>query len=231
MTAKKIGLIFLAMALVIAINAGAVTSGKWSNLEQLFAEAKGGNPMGLYSSIDNVITVDEDGSLSKNAVYHLNSYGANELQFTSKSSLQSVEGDHLSTIQNGISQSYNLPIQGSISMSQNNVVTGFPTNPVSDMSSQMSVLDNTGTPLLTFSSSMDDNSVELSVIGASAEDGSDVDALINSALAEMGFTMTIDDFESLTLGSVQYSIDRTDINNGITASWGETKNLPVKMDK
>jgi hypothetical protein len=231
MTAKTMGFIFLIIILALAINVDAVPSGSWTNLEKLFAQAKGGNPLTLDTSMDSVITVDGEGSLAKNSVYGLNSKGANELQLSTQSTLQYVDGDHVSTYTNGITQTYNFPTTSSISMSQNNIVTGFPENPTSDMSSQMSVLDSTGTSLLTFSSNNEDNAVTLTANSALAEDSSDVDALINEALSQMGFTMTLDDFESLTLGSVQYNIDRTDTDKGITASWGESKNLEVKMDK
>ena len=41
MTAKRAGFMILVIALILAINADAVASGKWTNLEELFAQAKG----------------------------------------------------------------------------------------------------------------------------------------------------------------------------------------------
>lgn len=231
MTAKKISLIFVLITLALVITANAVPSGKWTNLEEMFSQANGGDALSLYTSMDNVIKVNDEGSLSKNAIYDLKSYGASDLTFTTTSYLQSVDGDHVSSVSNRVSQTYNFPSISAVSMSQTNSVTGFPKNTASIMSSQMNVLDNTGTSILTFSSTSDDNAVTQTVNSALSGDGSDTDALINSALAEMGFTLTLDDFESLTLGSVQYSTDYTDTDKGITASWGESKNLPVKMDK
>jgi len=226
MALKRVSIITLLMALVLAMNANATPSGTWTNLESLFAQANGGDSLSLYTSMKNVITVNDKGSLSKNSVYNLNSYDASGLTFTTSSTLQSVDGRHASTVTNAVTQNYNIPSTSAVSMSQTNTVTGFPTNTASEMTSQMSVLDNTGTSLLTFSSTSDDNTVTMTSV-----DSIDTDALIDSALESMGFTLDLDDFESLTLGSVQYSTGCTDNNGGITASWGESKNLPVKMYK
>lgn len=230
MTAKRTGLIVLVVALLLVANASAEASGRWTNIEQWFARASGGNPMGLVTGMDSVIVVDEGGSISKNSAFSLNAFGVNQVQLKSLSSLQTFSGGHASVIENGISQTYNLPNLGSIAMSQTNTVSGFPENPTSAMSAQMSILGSNGNPLMTFYSSMDDDSVAQSVNG-DLTDEYDIDTIVNNALAEMGFTMTIDDFESLTLGSVQYSIEHKDYDRGITSSWGETKNLEVKMDK
>ncbi|MFB3765950.1 MAG: hypothetical protein ACE14P_11990 [Methanotrichaceae archaeon] len=214
MTNIKAGLIFLAVLLAgLQSFEGIAASATWDNTQIWNALVYGEHDLSLSTSMENSITI-EDGSISKDVLTSLNAINADQVQLKSVSILTTTDGSHISTIQNSISQTYNLPREYALIISNLEEISGFPENPVSYMSGQTSIIDaNTGVTLATFLSSSQDNQIK---------------QIINAILADAGLGVTIDDLQGLK-GSVQYSTELTDTNNGITASWGEAKNLPVQM--
>jgi len=211
MTAIKIAIMALSVGLLLL--GGIASSATWNDEEIWNAIAQGGHDLALSSDMKNTMTIDDSGSISKNVLTSLNAIGANQVQLQSVSILTETDGSHVSTIRESATQTYTLPQASSLALSNLQTITGFPNDPVSSQSTYAGLLDTNGNIVGSISSS---------------SENSDVDTIINNALADQGLQNTLADFEGLA-GSIQYSIDRTDTNKGITAAWGETRNEPVKM--
>jgi hypothetical protein len=213
MTTIKKGLVALVVAFISL--GGALAFDSWEDLNSYNAQAWGDESdyLSLFTSTNNNLVIGDD-EVWKTLNTDLFAVGANKVHLNSISKLTTVDGDRISTSQNSIDQIYYLPQDWTLTMSQDIALNGFPNNNAAGMSSQMSILDPvTNEPIVTFSSSMDQD---------------EVDVIINQALADMGFAMTIDDFNAIE-GNVKYSTDNTDSHGGITALYGQSKNLPVDM--
>lgn len=207
---------FLSIQLLVSLLPGSCLAfDQWEDFATWAAEVHGASDLGLRTSLkDDIIVTGSE--IYKTTATNLEAISADEVRLKSTSKLITYEGDHTSAIQSTIDQKFKLPEELALkmSMSQSHEISGFPNNPQADLSSTIDIIDPlTGDTLIAFSSNKNDE---------------DIDAIINQALKDMGFTSTIDDFRALK-GSAQYSVDRYDAVQKISCNWGETKNLPLDL--
>ena len=191
---------------------GALAFDNWEDLNSYNAQAWSESDYLMMTSSMNLNLVIGEDDVWKTLKTDLFAAGAEKVQLNSASKLTTVDGDNIFTSQNSVNQLYYIPQGYSLIMSQDIALNGV--NSAAAMSSQASLIDpDTNEKIVTFSSSSDQY---------------DVDTLVNEGLADMGFSMTLDDLNAIA-GSVQYSTDNTASHGGFTASYGQTKNLPVNM--
>jgi len=203
----------LVVLIVVFISlGGALAFENWDDLNSYNAQVWGAsNYMMMTSGMNLNLVIGED-DVWKTLETDLFATGAEKAQLYSVSKLTSVDGGDTFTSQNSINQLYYIPSGYSLIMSQDIASNGV--NGAATMSSQASLVDpNTNENIATFSSNSDQY---------------DVDTLINNGLADMGFTMDIDQLRAIQ-GSVTYSTDNTESHGPFTISYGQTKNLPVDM--
>jgi hypothetical protein len=207
---------FMGVLLSASLLSGACQAfDKWEDFVTWDAEVHGGSGLSLKTSMNNDLSINGT-EVFKTTITNLSAMGTDEVKLKSISKLITYEGDHVSAIKSTIDQNYKLPDDFALLLSQSHEITGFPDDPDANLSSKMDIIDpTTGDTLITFSSNKNDD---------------EVDAIINQALANMGFTLTIDDFRSLQ-GNSQYSVERYDSSGGISCAWGEIKNLPVTLNE
>jgi len=207
---------FLGVQLLVSVSlmlGSCLAFDQWEDFATWAAEVHGTSDLGLRTSLRDDIFVNGS-EIYKTTATNLEAIAADEVRLKSTSKLITYEGDHTSAIQSTIDQKFDLPEELAFKIFQSHEISGFPDDPLANLSSTVDIIDPlTGDILISFSSNKNDE---------------DIDMIINQALKEMGFTLTIDDFRALK-GSTQYSVDRYDAVRKITCNWGETKNLPLDL--
>lgn len=200
------------LALIFAFcGPGLAQYGDWVSIDSLNAMAVGGDSTSLITTLDKTLVIDDE-NYQKSIISDLQATGVNSVGLQSSSSLTIQDGDTVRTEASEVYQTWDLPGEFSVVMSQGHDLSGD-SNP--DLTSVMTILGPDGEEIF-------------SIFGFNYS--TDVDMVIEQALKDAGFGINLDQIRGLQKVTTGGGFEGSASKDGMTYTWGSETNTMMEIE-